>query len=115
MKTGGIVLELLIFIAVGGLLSMYFPWYAYAVAFGILAYLMNMKKKAFLTGFLSGAILWFAGAIWINQMNPSSLPEKMASVLPLGGNTVLLYVVTAVVGGIVGGLWTLAGSKLRRN
>lgn len=115
MKTGGIILELLIFIAVGGLLSLFFPWYAYAVAFGILAYLMGMKKKAFIIGFLSGFILWLVGALWINQVNPSSLPEKMSSVLPLGGNVVILYLVTGLVGGLVGGLWTLAGSKLRRN
>lgn len=114
MKTGGIILELIIFICVGGLLSLYFPWYAYAVAFGVLAYLMNMQQKAFLKGFLSGALLWLGSAIWMHQSNPSSLPGKMASVLPLGGKTWLLFLVTAVIGGLVGGLWTLAGAKLRR-
>jgi len=114
MKSNGIILVVLIYISVGILLSLYFSWYAFAIAFGILSYFMNLQNKPFLIGFLSGSLMWLVSAIWISQSNPSSLPQKMASVLPLGGNTWLIYVVTMVVGGLVGGVWTLAGAKLRR-
>ena len=114
MKSSGIILVVLIYVSVGALLSLYFSWYAFAIAFGFLAYLMNLQSKPFLIGFLSGAILWLISALWISQTHPSSLPQKMASLLPLGGNVWLIYVVTLVVGGLIGGFWTLAGSKLRR-
>ncbi len=114
MKSSGILLVVLIFISIGVLLSLYFSWYAFAIAFVVLAYLMNLQTKPFLIGFISGAILWLTSALWISQNYPSSLPQKMSSVLPLGGNVLLIYVLTMVVGGLVGGFWTLAGSKLRR-
>ena len=114
MKSRGIILVILIYVSVGALLSLYFSWYTYAIAFGLLAYLMNLQSKPFLVGFLSGAILWLTSALWVIQTHPSSLPQKMASVLPLGGNVWLIYLVTLIVGGLVGGFWTLAGSKLRR-
>ena len=69
--------------------------------------------KPFWLGFLSGALVWLISAIWMAQTHPSSLSEKMASILPLGGNVILLYVCTAIVGGLIGGVWTLAGAKLR--
>jgi LPS O-antigen subunit length determinant protein (WzzB/FepE family) len=37
----------------------------------------------------------------------------MAQVLPLGGNTVVLIIVTGIVGGLVAGFAALAGSFLR--
>ncbi len=114
MKSGGITLTILIFLSVGALLSLYFSWYAFAIAYGLMAYLMNLQQKPFLIGFLSGGFMWLFSAIWISQSNQSSLPEKMASVLPLGGKTWLIYLITMVVGGLVGGFWTLDGSKLRR-
>ncbi len=114
MKSSGIILTIIIFVSVGALLSLYFSWYAYAIAFGLLAYLMNLQQKPFLIGFISGGLMWLLSAIWVAQTNPSSLPQKMASVLPLGGKTWLIYVLTMLIGGVMGGIWTLVGSKLRR-
>lgn len=114
MKSSGIFLVILIFVSVGVLISLYFSWYAFAIAYGLMAYLMNLQTKPFLIGFGSGAILWLASALWMSQTYPSSLPQKMASVLPLGGKVWLIYIVTMTLGGLIGGIWTLAGSKLRR-
>ena len=113
MRNKGLFLVLVIFILVGVLTCLYFNWYAYGIAFGLLSYLIKLDFKPFWLGFLSGALVWLISAIWIAQTHPSFLPEKMASILPLGGNVILLYVCTAIVGGLIGGVWTLAGAKLR--
>lgn len=113
MRNKGLLLVLVIFIMVGVLTSLYFNWYAYGIAFGVLSYLIKLDFKPFWLGFLSGALVWLISAIWMAQTHPSTLPEKMASILPLGGNVILLYVCTSIVGGLIGGVWTLAGAKLR--
>ena len=45
--------------------------------------------------------------------NNGVLSKKIASVLPLGGNAILLIVVTGIVGGLVAGMAAMSGSFLR--
>jgi len=96
---------------VGGL---YFPWWIIAVAAFISVLLIPMRNgKAFLAGFLGIFILWVVLASWINVKNNGVLATKVAQIFPLGGSAFLLILVTALVGGLVGGLAALCGSYLR--
>jgi hypothetical protein len=96
---------------VGGI---YMQWWSLAIAAFIIALLIPQKAgKAFLSGFLGVFILWAALAWWINMKNESILAKKIAAVLPLGGNAYLLILVTAFVGGLVGGFAALSASYLR--
>ncbi|WP_133271341.1 hypothetical protein [Hymenobacter radiodurans] len=57
---------------------------------------------------------WLALASWLNIQNEGHLSHRVAELIPLGGNGWLLVLVTAVLGGLVGGLAALAGVWLRQ-
>jgi hypothetical protein len=107
--TATILTGLLSFI--GGL---YLPWWSVAVAAFLVALLVHQKGgKAFLAGFSGVFLLWAGLAWWIDSKNQSLLSEKIALVLPLGGSSMLLILVTALVGGLTGGFAAMSGSYLR--
>ena len=109
-------LLIIILIIVGALVGFYLPWYAMGIQAGFLAYLLKFPvKRAFTVGFISGFLLWGGSAWWLNYSNPSALPARMASLLPLQGSVALLYLVTGLIGGILLGLWAWAGARLRQN
>lgn len=105
----------IILIVIGALVGIYLPWYAMGVAFGLIAFVLNMPlKSSFLTGFLAGFVLWVVSALWLDIQHPSTLPSRMAQVFPLKGNVFALFVLTGVLGGLFSGIWTWAGARLRQ-
>lgn len=109
-------LRIIILIIVGALVGFYLPWYAMGIQAGLLAYFLKFPaKSSFTVGFISGFLLWGGSAWWLNYSNPSALPARMASLLPLQGSVALLYLVTGLIGGILLGLWAWAGARLRQN
>ncbi len=109
--TAIILTALLAFIS--GLLS-FSPWWGFAVTSVLVALLVHQKAgKAFLAGFLGLFLLWGGLAWWIDMKNNEVLSQKIASVLPLGGNSILLIVVTGIAGGLVAGFAAMSGSYLR--
>jgi len=106
-----ILTAVLAFIA--GLLS-FSPWWGFAVTSLLVAVLVHQKAgKAFLAGFLGLQLLWAGLAWWVDMKNNGVLSEKIANVLPLGGNTIYLIMATGFVGGLVAGLAAMSGSFLR--
>jgi hypothetical protein len=96
---------------VGGL---WFGWWIIALAAFLIALLVHQKAgKAFLSGFAGGFLLWGALAWWIDMKNEMVLSKKIAEVLPLGGNSLLLILVTALIGALVAGFGAMSGSYLR--
>jgi len=94
--------------------GLFFPWWCIAVTSLLVAVLVHQKAgKAFLAGFLGVFILWAGIAIWIDMKNNGVLSKKIALVLPLGGNAILLILVTGLVGGLVAGFAAMSGSFLR--
>jgi hypothetical protein len=69
--------------------------------------------KAFLSGFLGIFLLWAGLAWWIDMKNEGILSKKIAELLPLGGSSLLLILVTAFIGALVGGFGAMTGSFLR--
>ncbi|TGE19709.1 hypothetical protein [Hymenobacter elongatus] len=69
---------------------------------------------AFLAGFAGVGLGWLILAAWWNVENDGLLAHRVAQLLPLGGNSWALVVLTAVLGGLVGGLAALAGAWLRQ-
>ncbi|MCS3797541.1 hypothetical protein [Niastella sp. OAS944] len=93
----------------------YLPfWSAALVAFLVAVFIYQKPGMAYLTGFLSIFLLWGGLSWWIDAQNNNILSQKMASLFPLGGNSLLLILITAIVGAIIGGLSALSGSFLRR-
>ncbi|MCX8020509.1 MAG: hypothetical protein N2747_08470 [Chitinophagaceae bacterium] len=101
-----------------GLLSfisgIFLPWWGIAPSALLVAALIHQKAgKAFLSGFAGVFLLWAGLSFWIDIKNNSLLSRKIAEILPLGGNSLLLILLTALVGGLAGGLGALTGSYLR--
>lgn len=100
--------------ALGFVAGLFLPWWSIAVV-GFLTGLLTGQRGlfAFLSGFIGLFILWGGLAWWIDSNNGSILSERIARLLPLGGSSVALILVTALLGGIVAGLASLTGSLLR--
>jgi hypothetical protein len=112
-------MKFIISILLTGLLAflagLWFDWWIIAIAAFLIALLVVQRPgKAFLSGFIALFVLWGLFSWWIDMKNDQILSQKIAVVLPLGGSSVLLILVTALIGGIVGGFGALSGSFLRR-
>lgn len=93
--------------------GMYLEWWSIAiVAFLVALLLPQSLGRSFLAGFLGIFILWGVLSLWIDIKNDSLLSTKMAELfgLPAG---ILLVLVTALVGALVGGFAAMSGSSLR--
>lgn len=111
-------MKLLIAILLTALLAfiagIYFDWWSLAVTAFIVALLIHQKAwKAFLAGFLGVFILWAGLAWWIDIKNDAVLSTRIAKLLPLGGSSIALIVVTAFIGALVAGMGAMTGSFLR--
>lgn len=94
--------------------GLFLPWWGIAIAALAVAAIIHQKAgKAFLTGFLGAFLLWVGLAWWIDMKNDGVLSKKVASILPLGGNPILLIILTGLVAGLVAGFGALTGSYLR--
>lgn len=94
--------------------GLWLPWWSIALASFLIAILIHQKAgKAFLAGAIGIFIFWGGLAWWIDINNNSILSKKIAEILPLGGHSGLLIMVTAMIGALVAGLGALSGSYLR--
>lgn len=94
--------------------GLFLPWWGMALSSLLVAVLVHQNAgKAFLAGLSGVFLLWAALAWWIDMKNNGVLSQKIASVLPLGGNAILLILVTGLIGGLVAGMAALSGSFLR--
>jgi hypothetical protein len=95
--------------------GIFLPWWSLAlVAFGVALLVRQTNGFSFLAGFLGIFLMWALVAAWIDWQNKSLLSQKIAQLFPLGGSSLLLVLVAAFVGGLVGGFAALSGSLLRR-
>jgi len=105
---------LLLMALLAALAQLLLPWWSLAVvAFALGFLLARSGKAAFWAAFAGVGLSWLLPALWLNARNHGLLAQRMASLLPLGGSPLALVLVTAVVGGLVGGLAALAGQWLR--
>jgi len=91
------------------------PWYSFVFCALIVAVAVHQKPwKAFLSGFIALALLWAGLAFRIDNLNEHILSVKVATILPLQGSTLVLIIITGLIGGLVAGLGALTGSYLRK-
>ena len=108
------VLALLLTIVLSFLAGLLLNWWSIAlIAFLIALLIPQTIGNAFLSGFLGIFILWAVLALWIDIKNENTLAHEVAELFKLGGSSVLLILVTALIGGLVGGFAAMAGSSLR--
>jgi len=108
-----VVLFLLILL-LAALAQLFLPWWVVTpLCFLLAAWRGGRGGRAFLAGFLGIGLGWLVLAGGLSTQNNGLLAHRMAQLLPLGGFPILLVLVTAVVGGLVGGLAALAGAWTR--
>ncbi len=94
--------------------GLFFPWWGIAIgAFIVGIVVQQTTSKAFLAGSAGVLLLWSGLCWWINIQNAGVLAKKIASILPLGGSTFLLILITGIVGGLVAGFAAMSASYLR--
>lgn len=94
--------------------GLFLPWWGIAiVALAVGALIHQQAARAWLAGFSGVFILWAGLAWWIDLQNQGILSQKVASILPLGGNTYAIIAVTGLIGGLIGGFAAMTGSFLR--
>lgn len=112
-------MKLIISILLTALLSfvagLYMPWWTIAIAaFLVSVFIPQSPGKSFLTGFAALFLLWGILSWWIDNRNEHVLSHKLAAVLPFGGSSFVMILVTALVGALVAGCASLTASYFRK-
>ena len=98
------------------------PWWIIVVIAGIIAFALNTDVKSFLTGFTAVALFWGITASQMSGLNMDILAGRVAEMLSgneyiakVGGlNPTKLVYLTAILGGLIGGLGAMTGSLGRK-
>jgi hypothetical protein len=101
----------IILIAVLSLLAqLVLPWWSLAIiAFLVCLWRSPSAGQAFFAGFYGIALVWLVYAVIINTRTDGVFVGRMSELLFKTNNAILPGLVTAIVGGLVGGLAGLSG------
>ena len=95
--------------------ALFLPWWIIAVAAFLVALVIPLKSGySFIAGFLALFLLWGLQAFFIDITNHHILAIRVARLLPLGGSYIALILLSAFIGGLVGGMAALTGSLARK-
>ena len=108
------LLAILLTATISFLAGLRLEWWSIAlVAFLVALLIPQAIVRSFFSGFLGIFILWAVLAFWIDNENGGLLGKEIAELFKLGGSSILLILITAFIGGVVGGFAAMAGSSLR--
>lgn len=94
-------------------LQYFFPWWTLVLGAFAGGYLFGESSgKSFLAGFVAVALLWLITAMIIDVQTNSILTEKVARIFPTK-TPALLFVLTAVIGGLPAGFAAMTGRLIR--
>lgn len=94
-------------------LQQFLPWWSIAIAafaYGFL--ILQSSATAFINGFLGIFLLWGSVAAYVYYVNDGLLAQLLAEMLSISSGMVMVLL-TALIGGIVGGFASLCGKYLR--
>ena len=95
-----------------GLLMRTVPWWSGSILACVIAYFWRQKPRtAFFGGFLGVALAWGVIAWRIDIQNGSILSKRIGELL-MGIHPVGVILITAIIGGLTGGIGALTGSLL---
>ena len=104
------LIQFIAILIVAFVLELFMPWWCISIAAFAAGYAFNSKVN-FLAGFLGIAFLWLIKAWVLDASASATLTERVAGIFSL--NKPLLMLVTAVIGGLVGGFAAMAGGALK--
>jgi hypothetical protein len=106
------VFQFLFILIASLIIQLFLPWWSIALVAFAGGYFLKSSQN-FLAGFLSVALLWGGYAIWIDLGGAAPLADRVAGILSV--SKTLLFVLTALVGGLVAGFAALSGSILKQD
>ena len=107
-------MNFLLILITTAILQFFTPWWTIAlVPFVVAIWRPENLWKSFVIGFTAIAILWFAYGLYLHLVSEGAMSNRIAEIFSLP-NGILLLIVTAIVGGIVGGFASVAGSLTRQ-
>ena len=105
-----IFLQVITTMAICFVLQAFLPWWTMAIGAGVAGYIFgNNGYVSFLAGLIGVSLLWIGMSFYIDTVTHSILTEKVNKLFPVN-----VFILTAVVGGLVGGLGALTGALLKR-
>ncbi len=94
------------------ILSQFLPWWHVMVAGFVSALFFSLSRTAvFYIPFLAIFLFWIVYAFWLSNANDFILVQKIAVLLPLGGSSILLLLITGLIGGLAAGVSALLGKQ----
>jgi hypothetical protein len=94
------------------LLGLWLPFWSLSLAALVVGFITRPSGRwAFMAGLLAGALLWGGLAWWADAANGQILSTRVGAIFSTDGGTMVL--ITALVGGILGGLGVLVGDRIR--
>jgi len=109
-----LLLTILIIATMAAIAEWFAPWWMAAIVACVAGYASRLSTgKAFLAGFCGIALLWLTFALWRDIPNHHILSTRMAQLFKLP-SYILFIVVTAFLGGVLGGLAAWSGAHLRK-
>lgn len=93
---------------------LYFPWWSIAiVAFLVSAFIQQTPLVSFFSGFTALFLLWGIMSFWISSNNDNILAHRVSMLILNSSNSFLLFLITALIGGLVAGFAALTASYIR--
>ncbi|MBT1704863.1 hypothetical protein [Chryseosolibacter indicus] len=105
------LIQILFIMILASVLELLLPWWSIAFASFIGALMFNSRYN-FLAGFLGVGLLWLLTSLIIDITASVNLAGRIAALFML--NKPLLFVVTSLIGAVVGGFAAMAGGALRK-
>lgn len=91
------------------ILQLFLPWWSIAIgAFGVAYFAGNKSFISFLAGFIAIALLWSVFAFYLDFKTDSILTAKVNQLLLVNA-----FILTALVGALVGGFAALTGALIK--
>lgn len=108
------LVSILLIALTGFALGLYLPWWTVSIAGFLVSFFLYQKPLiAFLTGFLGIFFLWASITIVRSSANEHILAHRMSMFILKNDSPYMLITVSALIGGLIGGMGALCGSLLR--
>jgi hypothetical protein len=103
--------QLIVILLIAFVFELFLPWWSIAIAAFIGGFIFDTRSN-FGAGFLAIAILWTLRALLIEMSAAATLTDRVAQIFSVGKP--ILFVITALIGGLVAGFASMAGSALNK-
>ncbi|HAP68930.1 MAG TPA: hypothetical protein DCR04_04275 [Flavobacteriales bacterium] len=110
-----LLIRIVLIVVLSAVAQTYFPWWSAVVVALIVETVLGKgsNSTSFFSGFYGLAIPWMVLALYIDNKSESVLSIRILELFQLPQFRVVIIVLTGLVGGLVGGLGSVAGGWIK--